>query len=352
MKDPYKILGVDKSASADEIKKAYRKLALQHHPDRGGDEDTFKSIAESYDILSDPKKKSNFDNFGDVNGGSPFGSNPFGGGSGNPFGGFDDFIANMFGGGDPFARQRARQGSDVLVKVQMTLIDILKGANKKIKFTRNVKCDTCDGKGGANANKCTSCDGKGQRINIQNTQFGQIQQVVACNDCRGEGWIIPIPCTTCNGSGAVSKNEEITITVPPGVSNNAVFTIHGSGSYAKNGVFGHLNIRIEEIEDKDFKRGTDERFNDLQHEIWVSITEAVFGARKTVKYPLGDLQFDVNPGCESGKEFTFKGKGIPNVGDGGRIYGSGDLNVKVNVIIPKVLTEEAKAAFEVLKNYE
>jgi len=343
--NPYEILGVDKNASADQIKKAYRKLSKEHHPDVGGDENKFKEIASAYDTLSNPEKKQQFDNFGS-------GGNPFGGGG---FGGFEDFISQMFnGGGNPFQRQRARRGNDAVAHVQMSLIDIIKGANKKITYTKDDKCDTCDGKGGESADNCGTCNGTGQVIRQTQTPMGIMQQVHTCPNCHGNGKIIKNPCNKCNGSGAYPKVIDINVTIPAGVHNGQQLSMPGGGNYVRDGIAGDLTVVIQEIADENFKREiTEGRItNNLRSEIWINISEAVLGTSKIVKAPLGDLKFSIEPGCESGKVYAFNGKGIPNVLPNGQSNGSGNLYVKVNVTIPKKLTEETKSLFEKLKDYE
>ena len=323
--NPYEVLGVNKNATPEEIKKVYRKKAMVEHPDKGGDEAKFKELAEAYEILSDPAKKQQFDTFGSV-------GNNGGGFGGSPFGGFDDFLSQVFGG---TARQKAKIGGDVGVTVQMSLLDILKGAAKSITFTHNVKCDPCSGRGGADVVKCNVCGGSGQRMVQTNTAFGVINMAQPCNTCNSSGYIVKDPCNTCKGSGVSSKTETVNVTIPAGVMNGMQLTMPNHGHAVRDGITGNLFIRIEEIPDNDFKREKEitqngERItNNLLHDIWISISDAVLGTSKIIKAPLGDLKFNIESGCESGKVFKFNGKGIPNMSQDGRNYGNGDMLVNV-----------------------
>lgn len=333
--NPYEVLGVDKNASPDEIKKAYRKLSKEHHPDVGGDENKFKDIASAYDILSNPEKKQQYDTFGS------------GGGSGNPFGGFEDILSQMFGG-NPFGRQRAKRGADIQVSVKMSLTDVITGAVKKITYQKNGKCAPCNGKGGEESIKCNSCNGTGQTVKNIQTGFGMMQQAISCMTCEGTGYIVKNKCNTCRGAGVAPKMESINVNIPAGVSNGMQLNMQGAGHEIKDGINGDLFIRIDEIPDDNFRR----EGNNLNHEIWISISEAVLGTSKTIKAPTGELKFNIEPGCDSGKVFNFSGKGTPNVSHDGRHYGSGNLFVKVNVKIPKKVNNETKSLFEELKKHE
>ena len=346
--NPYEVLGVDKNTSPDDIKKAYRKLSKEHHPDiEGGDEEKFKDIASAYDILSTPEKKQQFDNYGTI--------------GGQPGGGFpkmEDILSQMFGG-NPFARQKSKRGSDIGTIVKMSLMDILLGANKTITYTKDVKCEPCNGKGGEECNKCTNCGGSGQTIRTMQTAFGAVQHAMPCNTCSSTGYVIKNPCKTCKGSGVTPKIDTVNASIPAGVSNGMQLNMQGAGNNVRDGIAGNLIIRIEEIPDENFKRetfkdphGNDVPTNNMTHDLWISISEAVLGTEKVVKAPLGDLKFNVEPGCDSGKVFKFTGKGIPVMSQDGRGYGAGNLLVKVNVRIPKKVTDETKALFEELKKYE
>jgi molecular chaperone DnaJ len=337
--NPYEVLGVDRDATVEDIKKVYRKLSKQHHPDmKDGDAEKFKEIASAYEILSDPQKKEQYDMFGST---GQQGGNPFSGG-GNPFG---DMFSSMFGSANPFARQRAKRGSDVGVSVQMTLVDIITGANKKITYTKDVSCTPCSGRGGSSSDKCIQCGGSGQIVEIHQTAFGIQQRVSPCS-CNG-GYIVKDPCKVCNGSGVTKVSETITTAIPAGVAGGMQLNMQGAGNAIRDGITGDLIIRINEIADPNFRR----EGNNLNTDVWISISDAVLGASKNVKYPMGELKFNIEPGCESGKVYNFSGKGIPNIGQDGRSYGNGNMFVKVNVTIPKVISEEAKNLFEELKKH-
>ena len=344
--NPYEILGVDRNASPDEIKKSYRKLSKTHHPDIGGDEEKFKEIASAYDILSTPEKKQQYDTFGTV------GNQP---GGGNPFGNMEDLLSQI----NTFNKQKARRGNNVDATVKMSLMDILLGASKTITYTRNVKCEPCNGKGGEESTKCNTCGGSGQTMLTMNTIFGIIQHAVPCATCNSTGYIIKNICKSCKGSGVFPKIDTVNVTIPAGVSHGMQLNMQGSGNVFKDGISGNLIIRIEEIADANFKRemtkdqhGNDIPTNNLTHELWISISEAVLGTSKIVKAPLGDLKFNIEAGCDSGKVFNFNGKGIPLMSQDGRGYGAGNLLVKVNVKIPKKVSDEIKVLFEELKKFD
>ena len=346
--NPYEILGVEKDATADVIKKAYRKLSKEHHPDVGGDSEKFKEIASAYDILSNSDKKQKYDTFGDAE--ASFGSNPFGG---NPF----DFINQFFGGASSMGRQ-VRKGDDILVTVKMNLMEILLGANKQITYIRDSNCETCNGVGGDKSEKCTVCNGSGEVLKTVKTSFGIMHQQMPCSSCNSNGYIINNKCKTCKGKGVTAKNESLTVTIPAGVHNGMQFPKNGAGNVIKNGTPGNLFIKIEEIPDNNFKReihknvNGDYYTNNLIHDLYISISDAVLGDEKIIKAPLGDLKIKIEPGCESGKVYKITGKGIPNPSQDNRGYGAGDMYIKVNVKIPKILTDETREIFENLKKYE
>lgn len=333
--NPYEVLGVDKNSSPEEIKKAYRKLSKEHHPDVGGDENKFKDIASAYDILSNPDKKQQYDMGG---------SNPFGGG--NPFGGFDDVFSQMFG----FGSTKKQKAESILVNVQVSLNDVIFGVDKTIIYNKNVKCEPCNGRGGERVDKCNQCGGTGQAMRSMNTPFGMIQTVTTCQNCNATGYIIHNACSSCNGKGVVPKEVNVTVKIPVGVADGMMFSMPGAGHEVRDGVTGDLSIRIQEIPDEKFKRDG----NDLRTEIWISISEAVLGCKKTIRTPhKTDLSFNIEPGCDSGKLYNFSGQGLSNMNQNGRIYGSGNMLIKINVIIPKNITDDKlKKLFEELKKYD
>lgn len=349
-KNYYEILGVKKDASQDEIKKAYRKLALEHHPDKGGDEEKFKEAAEAYETLSDENRRRDYDRFGTG------GSQRFQGHGFNMEDIFSQF-GDIFGGGfDQYYRRGPRKGQDLRVQVKMTLEEIISGSTKKIRYRRNDKCPTCDGSGGTDIRNCSSCNGVGQRTMVQQTPFGRIQQSVPCNACNATGKEILNKCKTCNGDGVKSKEETVEINIPAGVSDGMNLTMSGHGNYIRDGVSGDLNILISEIPHNKFKR----QDSDLYCEEWISISDAVLGTKIKIDIPhehpsLKHLVIDIKPGTEAGTILTERNKGVPNLtfGRNGVIAssGNGNLYIKINIRIPKNLTNKEKQIFESLKTH-
>ena len=348
-KDYYKILGVEKSATDDEIKKAYRKAALKYHPDKNpGDkeaEDKFKEAAEAYDVLSNKDKKSNYDRFGTADG------NPFGGFGGTNYGhGFDmNDIFSQFGDifGDAFGqryggqRSRRSRGSDLRIKITLTIEEILKGTTKKIKYKRQDKCSPCDGKGGTDVKDCLVCNGSGQRIVVQTTPFGQIRQQTSCPDCKGSGKQVTNKCGVCNGTGTNPKEEIVEIDVPAGVSNGMQLNMNGYGNHTRDGVPGDLHIIIEELREHYFRR----EGNNLVVEQNISVIDAIIGSHVKVKTPHGDITVTVDPGTQHGKTIKVQGKGVPDIN-----FGLGDLYVVINIKIPTNVSLDEKFLLEKLKN--
>jgi molecular chaperone DnaJ len=337
-KDYYKILEVDRSASQDDIKKSYRKLALKYHPDKNdGDkiaEEKFKEISDAYSILSDPDKKSQYDRFGSV------GENNSGGG--NPFN-MDDLFSQF---GDIFGRRNGpqqRRGSDLRVKVNVTLNDIIFGCTKKIKYTRHDKCNVCSGKGGEELTTCLPCQGTGHRSVVQNTPFGTIRQSAVCNHCGGSGKSVKNPCKSCSGNGTQVKQETVDIEIPKGAINGSFMSMPQYGNCIRGGVPGDLQIVVEEIPDPFFKR---EELN-LIYDENVSIVDAILGSEKTLKIPHGqEIKFGINPGTTHGKLLRISGKGIPDVHYPGH---TGDLFIRVNLKVPKTVSNEEKELLQHLK---
>ena len=346
-KDYYGVLGVDRNANEEQIKKAYRKKAMELHPDKNPGnpvaETKFKEAAEAYDVLSDATKKSNYDNFGSATG------NPFGGG-GNPFGGghgfsmddifsqFGDVFGNRGGG-----RQQRRQtkGSDLRIKVVLNIDEILKGCTKKLRYKRQVKCDPCGGKGGADVRECLTCKGTGHRIVVQNTPFGQMRTETTCPDCRGTGSIIRNQCNHCHGEGTQLQEQVVDVEIPVGVSNGMQLTMQGFGNNARDGVAGDLHILVEEAQDFSYKR----EGNNIVVEKTISVIDAICGAHIKVSTPHGDIPLYIEPGTEHGKTARIGGKGIPDIH-----YGLGDLYVKIGIKIPKNIDMDEQHILEKLKD--
>lgn len=334
-KNYYDILGISKDASESEIKKAYRKMAIKYHPDKtSGDkeaEEKFKEASEAYEVLSNADKKSNYDRFGSVDG------NPFGGNRqyGHGFDMDDIFsqFGDIFGGGfgNRQSRKRQRRGSDLRIKVNLTIKDILEGTTKKLKYKRQDKCNTCDGKGGKDVRTCLVCNGNGQRIVIQNTPFGQIQQQANCTDCHGTGEQVVNKCGDCNGEGTNLKEEIVEVDIPAGVSAGMQLKMDGYGSYTRGGMPGDLHITVDEIREFYFKRDR----NNIIVEKDISVLDAILGSNVKVKTPHGDIKVSIDKGTQHGKTIRMRGKGIPDVK-----FGLGDLYVVVNVKIPTELPEK------------
>ena len=355
-RDYYEVLGVSRGADAVEIKKAYRKLAIQYHPDKNPGnkeaEEKFKEAAEAYDVLSNEEKRRRYDQFGHAGLGS--GAEGFGGGMsmddifahfGDIFGSFGGF--GGFGGGGRRAR-RVNRGSNLRVKVKLTLEEIATGVEKKIKVKKYVACQHCQGTGakeGSSYSTCSTCKGSGQVTRIQNTILGQMQTTSTCPTCEGEGKIINEKCTYCNGEGVELSEEVITLDIPAGVAEGMQLSLSGKGNAARRGgVNGDLIVLVEEQEHPQLVRDG----NDLLYNVFVSFPEAVLGDSAEIPTLEGKVKVKVEPGTQPGKILRLRGKGLPDVNG----YGKGDLLVKVNVWIPKSLSKEDKKIVEKLKDYD
>ncbi len=358
-RDYYEILGVAKTATADEIKKAYRKVAMQFHPDRNpGDkaaEEKFKEAAEAYEILSDTDKKAQYDRYGHA-GVSGNGRGGFGGGAGGMnmddiFSQFGDvFGEDMFGsffggqqrGGRGGQRSRGTRGSNLRVKLKLTYEEIAKGVTKNIKVKKHVVCTTCSGTGAkdkGSVQSCGSCGGSGQVRRVQNTFLGQMQTVTTCPTCNGEGSTITVKCGNCKGEGRVYGEETVSIDIPAGVQEGMQLSITGRGNAGeRGGSTGDLIILIEEEPHKELHR---EGLN-VAYELHLSFTDAVFGTQIEVPTIDGRAKIKIPAGTQSGKIFRLKGKGFPAVNS----YEKGDQLVQVNVWTPQHVSAEEKALLE------
>ena len=362
-KDYYEVLGVDKSASADEIKKAYRKLAIKYHPDKNpGDkeaEEKFKEAAEAYSVLSDADKKARYDQFGHagVEGAGPdfsggFGNlndilnDLFGGAFGGGFGGFGGF-GGGFGGGQGQRQQRVYRGRDIRVRVKLTLEEIAKGVEKEISIEKSVPCPECGGKGAKNSSDiktCSACNGTGQVQRVTNSIFGQTVTYSTCQQCGGEGKVITNPCRNCSGSGLVRKRETIKVKIPAGVEAGMQLTIQGEGHAAKNnGINGDLLVVIEEQEHPNLRR----EGNNLYYTKIISLPDAILGGEAEIPCLDGPYKVKIEAGTQSGTVVRLRGKGMPTVNGYG---GTGDLYVKFAVWIPKKLDKDEKSLIESLRN--
>lgn len=360
-RDYYDVLGVDKNADAAAIKKAYRQMAIKYHPDRNPDdkeaEEKFKEAAEAYEVLSNPEKKQRYDQFGHQGVGGAAGGGYGGGmnmddifsqfgdifGDNNPF---ESFFGG--GGGRSGGRRRQNVGSNLRVRVKLTLQEIAEGAEKKLKVKKQVKCQTCSGTGAKNGSAystCSTCNGSGQVRRVANTILGQMQTTSTCPTCNGEGQIIKDRCTTCTGTGVTQGEEIITVKIPAGVENGMQLNLSGRGNAAtRGGVNGDLIIVIEEIEHPDLKRDG----NNLVYDLYISFPEAALGTTVQVPTVSGKAKIKIEPGTQAGKVLRLKSKGLPSV----NAYGKGDQLIHVNVWTPKELNAEEKEILEKLQNSE
>lgn len=371
-RDYYEILGLQRGASTDDIKSAYRKLALKWHPDRWIDgsesekktaEEKFKEASEAYSVLSDPDKKAKYDKFGhaglggqgapDFSGG--FGNlndilnDLFGGGFGG-FGGFSGFGGFGGGAGKSGTQQRTYRGRDIRTRVRLTLEEIAKGVEKEISIERYEPCPECGGKGTKNDSDiqtCPNCHGTGQEQHISNSFFGQTVTYTTCSRCGGEGKIIKNPCHACGGSGLIRKKVTIKVRIPAGIENGMQLTIRGEGHAAKhNGINGDLLVLIEEIPHSNLKRNG----NNLFYSKIISVTDAILGTEVSIPCLDGTYRTKVDAGTQSGTIVRLKGKGLPSVSGYGS--GTGDLYVKYIVWIPKKLRSSEKETIESIRNSE
>ncbi|MBS5937178.1 molecular chaperone DnaJ [Clostridium sartagoforme] len=346
-KDYYAALGLEKGASDEEIKKAFRKLAIKYHPDKNqGDkeaENKFKEINEAYQVLSDPEKKERYDKFGTVDfDGSGFGSGGFGGFDFSDMGGFGDIFESFFGGGGGGGRRRngPQRGSDLEYTVNLTFEEAVFGVEKEIAINRSESCETCRGTGakaGTSKKTCPTCSGTGQIRTQRQTPLGSFVSTTTCNNCGGSGSIIEEPCTTCHGKGHVRKNRKIKVNIPAGVDTGNVMPLRGQGDHGTNdGPPGDLYVRINVSPSKKFVR----KGNDIYYDTHISMGNAALGVEITVPTVDGDVKYSVPAGTQSGTLFRLKGKGVPRVNSSGR----GDQYVKVIVDIPKTLNDKQKDA--------
>ena len=349
-RDYYEVLGVSKNATPEELKKAYRKLALQYHPDRNpGDkeaEEKFKEAAEAYDVLSNPDKKARYDQFGHA---------AFEGGAGGAggmnmndiFSQFGDIFSDFFGGGfsgfggfrgsQQGGHRAAARGTNLRIKVKLTLEEIEKGCEKKIKVAKYVPCKTCGGTGSKSNSfdTCPYCHGRGVVTEVRRTILGQMQTQSVCPHCGGEGRIVKDKCHDCNGEGIVRSEEIITINIPAGVYDGMQLSMSGKGNAApRGGVPGDLIILVEEIPHDLFER----QENNLYYNAFITFAQAALGDSIEIPTLTGKVKVKIEAGTPSGKVLRLKGKGLPTVNG----YGRGDMLVCLNVWVPKNLSREEK----------
>ena len=328
-RDYYEVLGVQKNANADEIKKAYRKAAIQYHPDKNpGDkqaEEKFKEAAEAYDVLSNPDKRARYDQFGHA-------------GMSGAAGGGGGFRSSSSGG------RRVNRGSDIRIKVRLTLAEIANGVTKKLKINKTVACDKCGGTGAKDADSystCSTCNGTGHVTRVENTFFGRMQTQSVCPTCGGTGKVITSPCDKCKGEGTVRGSEVVEIKIPAGVGEGMMLTVTGKGNAARHGgVNGDLQVLIEEEPHPELMRDG----NDLIHNLNITVTLALLGGTVEVPTVDGRAKIKIAPGTHAGKVLRLGGKGLPDVNG----YGRGDELVVVDITIPSKLNAEEKRLVEEL----
>jgi len=363
----YDILGVSKGASDDEIKKAYRKAAHKHHPDKsGGDEAQFKKVNEAYQVLSDKTKRAQYDQFGQTFNGAQGGP---GGAGGQGFGGFDfsgfdfgqagagggnfngvdfeDIFSNIFGGnsgGSSRARQKGR-GQDIQVDLEITFAEMVSGVKKNVRLYKNAKCDHCKGTGGepgATQKTCPTCKGAGQVQRVTRSFLGSFSQVSVCPDCEGAGKIYDKKCSVCRGNGRMKKEEDIEIAVPSGIENGQTISLRGAGEAGAHGApAGDLYILIRVATHKKFTR----QALDILSQEEISFSMAALGGEIEIETIEGKLMLKIPAGTQSGETFRVRGKGVPDLHGRGR----GNHLVKILVRIPKKLSREQKRLIEELQ---
>ena len=354
-KNYYEILGIQKDAPKDAIKDAYRKLAMQYHPDRNkspGAEEKFKEISEAYAVLSDDEKRQQYDNLGstgfdqrysreDIFRGADFDSifRDMGVSSG-----FGDLFSVFFGGRDFEERQRATRSRDLSYEVYITLEEAARGVKKEIRVPRIERCQVCGGSGaapGSSVQTCPVCRGSGKVRNTRRRGSGMFVQIVPCSACNGTGQKIISPCRNCNGKGLVKRERKITVKIPIGIPEGFQLRLEGQGNAPPDkGLPGDLYIMIHLMPHQYFKRDGD----DLLYNLYISITQAALGAEVTIPAIEGKAGLRIHPGTQPGQILRVRGRGMPRMGG----YGRGDLRVRVNVVVPSKLTQRQKALLEEL----
>ncbi len=348
-RDYYEVLGIDKTASKDDIKKAYRKLAMQYHPDRNPDdkqaEEKFKEAAEAYEVLNSDEKKAKYDKFGHDGVRSGYGSQGFTD-INDIFSHFSDIFSggsifdDFFGSGQRSRRRRTggTPGTDLKVTLKLTLEEISEGVSKKIKLKKLIKCDECKGtgaEGGSSTKTCPVCHGSGEVKTVSRSVFGQFVNIQTCSNCNGEGSVVDSPCKKCRGDGRIQDETNVKIDVPPGVYQGSYMTMRGEGNAGKrDGQPGDLIVVFEEVPHEYFIRNND----DIIYDLHISFPESVLGIEVDVPTLKGKAKLKIDPGTQPGKMLRMRDKGIKHLNESGY----GDQLVKVNVEIPKKVTSREK----------
>jgi len=342
-RDYYEVLGVPRDATSEEMKKAFRKLAFQYHPDRNredGAEERFKEINEAYEVLSDADKRAAYDRFGHGGAEGLFGR----GFDGFNFGGFGDIFEAFFGGTGTASRETARRGDDLRSKVSLSFEEAALGCQKEIDVARTEMCFTCRGMGskpGSKPSRCPTCDGTGQIRRVQRSFFGQFINTAVCGQCHGEGRIITDPCGECQGTGVKKHRRRISVTVPPGVADGNELRLSGEGNAGlRGGSPGNLYVVLSVARHEFFNRDGD----NIVYELPINFAEAALGAEIEVPTLYGKAKLKIPPGSQSGKVFRLKDKGIPHLHGNG----CGDQLVGLLVVTPQSLTKEQRQLFEEL----
>jgi molecular chaperone DnaJ len=354
-KDYYEVLGITKSASEVEIKKSYRQLALKYHPDKNPDdksaEDKFKEAAEAYEILSNNEKRQRYDRFGHQGVGGASGGHGANMNMDDIFSQFGDVFGgahpfeSFFGGGGGGKRRQVNRGSNLRIKVKLSLEEIALGVEKKLKVNKFVTCTPCTGSGaekGSSFSTCSTCKGQGQVRKVTNTILGQMQTTATCPSCNGEGQTIASKCKVCYGSGVVRGEEVVTVNIPAGVGEGMQLTLSGKGNMGeRSGVPGDLLIAIEEQPHEVLQR----EGNNLLYELYINFSDAVLGSQVEIPTLEGKAKIKIEPGTQGGKVLRLKAKGLPEVNS----YTKGDLLVNINVWTPQTLSSEEKQMLEKLR---
>ncbi|WP_277265137.1 molecular chaperone DnaJ [Prevotella corporis] len=357
-RDYYEVLGVDKSASEDEIKKAYRKIAIKYHPDRNPDdpkaEEKFKEAAEAYSVLNDAQKRQQYDQFGFDGPGGGFGG--FGDGAGFSMDDIFSMFGDVFGGGAGFggfgggSRQAPRyRGADLRLKVKLSLQEVATGVTKKFKVRKDVVCNHCHGtgaEGGSSSETCPNCHGSGVEIRTQQSIFGMMQTQTTCHVCGGEGKVIKNKCSHCHGDGVVKGEEVVEINIPAGVAEGMVVNVPGKGNAGKrNGITGNIQVYIEEEDNDTFIRDG----QNVIYNLLLDFPTAVLGGQVDIPTIDGTIvKIKIEPGTQPGKTLRLRGKGLPAVQGYGN--GTGDLIVQISIYVPKELSKSEKEAIEEFRN--